>query len=96
MSQPPYGVPPQPGPQHGGQGAPPPPAYLGGGAPAPQPGQPPAYGAPAPAGPAGFGGPGLPPPPPSDKRTIGFWMGLLTAIVLVGMVVVVWLVTANN
>lgn len=88
MSQPPYGVPPQPGPPQG----PPPPAYLGGGAPGPVPGQPPAYGGP----PAGPGGPGLPPPPASAKRTIGFVMGLITALALIACVVVVWLITANN
>ncbi|NYI44301.1 hypothetical protein BJ993_001381 [Nocardioides aromaticivorans] len=92
MSQPPYGVPPQPGPPQGAPGAPPPPAYLGGGAPGPVPGQPPAYGGP----PAGYGGPGLPPPPASAKRTIGFVMGLITALALIACVVVVWLITANN
>ncbi|HVK26756.1 MAG TPA: hypothetical protein VM575_00325 [Nocardioides sp.] len=96
MSQPPYGVPPQPGPPQGAPGAPPPPAYLGGGAPGPVPGpvpgQPPAYGGP----PAGFGGPGLPPPPASAKRRIGFVMGLVTALALIACVVVVWLITANN
>ncbi|KAB2812496.1 hypothetical protein F9L07_12085 [Pimelobacter simplex] len=99
MTQPPpYGVPPQPGvPQGYPQQPAPPPAYLGGGG-QPYPPQPPA----GPAGPAGYGvpgvpaGPGLPPPPPSAKRTIGFTMGLLTALVLIGFVVAVALITAGS
>lgn len=94
MTQPPpYGVPPQPGvPQGYPQQPAPPPAYLGGGAPPPAPHQqPPAgYGVPA-----GYG-PGLPPPPASAKRTIGFTTGLLTALVLIGFVVVVAIITATN
>lgn len=88
MSQPPYGVPPQQPPAYGQA---PPPAYLGGGAPGPVPSGPPGYGAPA-----GFGGPGLPPPPPSATRTIGLVMGLVTTFALIAIVVLVWLITANN
>lgn len=86
MSQPPYGVPPQQPPAYPQQpGYPPqqqgyPPQQQGY---PPQP--PPGYGA----APAGY----LPPPPPSDKRTIGFVMGLVTAVVLVLFVVVVWLIS---
>jgi len=91
MTQPPP-YPPQPGaPQGYPQQPAPPPAYLGGGAaqqPAPYPAQP--Y---PPAGYAVPTGPGLPPPPPTKPRTIGFTMGLLTAIVLIAFVVVVALVT---
>jgi hypothetical protein len=52
---------------------------------------PPGYGAPT-----GFGGPGLPPPPPSASRTIGLVMGLVTTFGLIAFVVLVWLITANN
>ncbi|KRB78572.1 hypothetical protein ASE01_04760 [Nocardioides sp. Root190] len=90
MSQPPYGVPPQQPPPYG-QAAPPP-AYLGGGAPGPVPGGPPQYGAPG----GGFRGPGLPPPPASATRTIGLVMGLITTFALIAVVVLVWLITANN
>ncbi|WP_418057652.1 hypothetical protein [Pimelobacter simplex] len=95
MTQPPpYGVPPQPGvPQGYPQQPAPPPAYLGGGQPG-HPGHPGQPGYP----PAGYGvptGPGLPPPPASAKRTIGFTMGLLTAIALIGFVVVVAIITAG-
>lgn len=98
MTQPPpYGVPPQPGvPQGYPQQPAPPPAYLGGGAQPPHPQHPPQHQAPGGYGvPAGYG-PALPPPPPSARRTIGFTVGLLTAIVLIGFVVVVAIITATN
>ncbi len=105
MSQPPYGAPPpQPGqpqgyPQQPGYPAGPPQGYP------PQPGAaaPPAYlqgGQPAAAptgGPVGGGyGPALPPPPPSQKRTIGFLMGLLTVLVLLGFAGLVLVVGLTN
>lgn len=92
MSQPPYGVPPQQPPPYPGQPGQPaaPPAYLGGGAPGPA--APPPYGAP----PAGLRSPGLPPPPASRARTIGLVMGLVTTFALIALVVLVWLITANN
>lgn len=91
--QAPQGYPPQPGyPAAPPQGYPPqpaagqaPPAYLQGGA----PGQ-----AAAPV--AGSYGPALPPPPPSQKRSIGFLMGLVTAIALIGFVVLVFLISKAN
>jgi hypothetical protein len=84
MTQPPYGAP---------QGVPPqPPPYLGG-APAPQQHQ--QFQQPYPPQ-NGYGGVALPPPPPSAKRTIGFTMGLITAIALIGFVVLVAIITATN
>lgn len=102
MSQPPYGVPPQQGqpqpypgqpapqgyPQQPGYPAAPPQGYP------PQPGaQAPAYlqgGGPVAAPAAGYG---LPPAPVSQKRTIGFMMGLLTAIALIGFGVLVLIIS---
>ena len=80
MSQPPYGA--QPGqPQpYPGQQAPPP--YLQGGAPA--------------AAPGGGYGLQLPPAPASQKRTIGFLMGLLTAIGLIGFAILVLIISKIN
>ncbi|KRA38762.1 MULTISPECIES: hypothetical protein [unclassified Nocardioides] len=106
MSQPPYGVPPQHGAPQGHPGQPqppaygqpgqaaPPPAYLGGGAPAGPPqfqGGPPAYGG---APQQGGGLRGL--APASKPRRIGLIMGLLTALALIGFVVLVALITLNN
>ncbi|KAA1421691.1 hypothetical protein F0U44_05295 [Nocardioides humilatus] len=104
MSQPPYGAPPPPGqPQQGYPPAPPPaypPAPPQGYPAAPQPGvaQPPAYlqagapvGGPAPVGYAAR--PGLPPPPPNKKRTIGLLMGFLTAFALLGFAGLVLLIS---
>ncbi|WP_182378052.1 hypothetical protein [Nocardioides sp. WS12] len=111
MSQPPYGVPPQHGAPQGHPGQPPaygqpgqaapPPAYLGGGAPAGPPqfqgGPPPAYGGPgAPGGPAQFGGGLRGLAPTSKPRSIGLIMGLVTALGLIGFVVLVALITLNN
>ncbi|MEZ0577146.1 hypothetical protein [Nocardioides sp. MH1] len=81
MSQPPYGVPPQQGqpvPQPGY-----PPAPPQGYPPAPPQGYPPAYAA----------GPGLPPPPPNKKRTVGLLMGFLTTFALLGFVLLVLLIS---
>ncbi|MFC7505514.1 hypothetical protein ACOACQ_13800 [Nocardioides sp. CPCC 206347] len=100
MSQPPYGVPPQHGAPQGHPGQPPaygqpgqaapPPAYLGGGAPA---GPPQFQGGPPP-GQYGGGLRGL--APASKPRSIGLVMGLLTALGLIGFVVLVALITLNN
>lgn len=106
MSQPPYGAPPPPGqPPYPGQPAPQqayppaPPVPQPGYPPAPQagPAQPPAYlqgGAPV-GGPTptGYAGPGLPPPPPNQKRVIGLLMGFLTAFALLGFAGLVLLIS---
>ncbi len=93
MSQPPYGA--QPGqpqpypgqpapqgypPQPGGGQAPPP--YLQGGAHAATPG--------------GGYGQQLPPAPASEKRTIGFLMGLVTVILLIGFAALVLIISKIN
>ncbi len=104
MSQPPYGAPPpQPGQPQPYPGQPAPQGYPAappqGYPPQPGAGQPPAYlqggaHAAAPAvGSYGSGGPGLPPPPASKKRTIGLLMGLLTAAALIGCVVLVFILS---
>lgn len=109
MSQPPYGVPPQPGqpqpypgqpapqgyPQQPGYPAGPPQGYP----PQPGAGQPPAYlqgGAPGGAPVTGTYGPALPPAPPSKKRTIGLLMGLLTTALLLGFVALVLIISKTN
>jgi hypothetical protein len=99
MSQPPYGAPPpQPGQPQGyppQPGAAAPPAYLQGGPPAAAPAGYPAGGPVG--GPVGGGyGLALPPPPPSKKRTIGFLMGLLTALALLGFAGLVLAISLLN
>jgi len=59
-----------------------PPPYLQGGAPAPAPG--------------GGYGVQLPPAPASQKRTIGFLMGLVTVIALIGFVILVLIISRIN
>ncbi|MBM7516853.1 hypothetical protein [Nocardioides nitrophenolicus] len=63
------------------------------GAPPPPPGPPPP---PYLGGPPAYGGPALPPPPATVKRTIGFTVGLLTAIALVLFVALVAVITTTN
>jgi len=68
---------------------------CGSSTPAPAPSQPAASGAPA-AAPGGGYGLQLPPAPASQKRTIGFLMGLLTAIGLIGFAILVLIISKIN
>ena len=94
MTQPPpYGAPPQPGYPPQPQGHPQqPPGYLQQPQ-QPQPQQPqPGYGQYG----AGFGGPALPPPPPSKPRTVGLVVGLITTFALIGFVVLVLVISKST